>query len=89
MNTIELNVEEFILENWDKNVPVFFEWMDKINGHYQDSWVMINLKKYITNKHDLDEWYMLFADKYDGNFDYVLKCSMDYVHCKRKIPLSA
>lgn len=75
---------EFLVQNWMNNVSTFFDWMNQINGYHKETWIMTNLKKYLVTKHDLDQWVLLFSLNYDGDFDYILKCSLEFVKNKKE-----
>lgn len=67
------------VQDWENNVDCFFEWMLDVNGYFESSWIFENLKKNIISKADLDEWYILFSDQYNGDFDYIDQCSISFI----------
>ncbi|RJE90636.1 hypothetical protein D3P07_00565 [Paenibacillus sp. 1011MAR3C5] len=67
-----------LLYNWEDSVEHFFEWVEHCCGVKQDSFLYVELMKYIKTMDDLDR----FIDLYDGNM-YALDITL------KKIKFSA
>jgi|GEM_PF-5614128 len=72
------------LLNWSTDVNLFHTNMVDVLHYPTDGWIVENLKRYITNQSQLDEWFNHFALAYDCDFDKLDQCCIDFIVAQEK-----